>query len=388
MPLRDFRDVVDQLNKDGLTIVKGHLIKFGTITVSAFESSDDMAYPYSAHQDKVDKSPSIYEADIDKEICEALKKHPNVFNFKIDNKEDSTSFFGPEGVFLVRGSTYTLDVHLPKAKQIYQDMDCEEHFSVIGAGTYFATYAEIKSLPPYSNMGHEFREMFKSQIESATKWKSHAIGPCPIHSDIVILESNKKEPSSEDKIARLYISNRNLFAVVEAGKADIAIKQIIRECFLYLSLFYELKLIRSSLLNLDVELQNRMETLMRAYSESMKFPFWRFKTVNDYLSIAREELAKIYELRLTHSRDSLQYTEHRKHFLDTLSRSRTLSKLGRNFKSDTVLDAVLPDSFVSSLQFFQQQADLRRSFYTPLLASLVGALIGGLFTALVTLLKH
>jgi len=41
-------------------------------------------------------------------------------------------------------------------QQKYQDMDCIEHFTVLGCGTYFALQLpKVDSLHTYSNMAHE-----------------------------------------------------------------------------------------------------------------------------------------------------------------------------------------------------------------------------------------
>lgn len=383
---KDISEVIASIRKQNLEIGDIYLVKFGTVTVSSFNVPNDAVHPLT---ERVSQSGEPFvgdENDASKKLREVLDKHPNIFNLKVIDESYFIGAYQLLGTRLLTGPVCHAEVHLPQKQQKYQDMDCEEHFSVLVSGTYFAAYSKVESLPPYSNMAHEFREIFRTQILNQTNWESPDLGPCPMHPDIIVIEVASTAPSQISAVPLFFIARNDLYIVVKPDSFQKIIHRIFRECISYLGGYYELALQRVALIYSDIEIQNRLGSLVESYNEFSTAPFWNWKINRKALGRCRDELAKIYELRVEHSRGVRGYSDQRQGFLGRIKGAALIGELKKELKADTVLDVEIPDTLFHSLQFFQQQVESKRGTYALVLASLIGALIGGFITAAATLL--
>jgi len=138
---KDIGDVITAIEDQGRTVGDAYLIKLVTTTISDITTSEESPYPYSETKEAASHIDHDQSEQIAKEIAGAVEKHPNVFNFRCIDPTFSADMFIDTNATLLDGPIYSADVHLPKKQQKYQDMDCEEHFSVLISGTYFAAYA-------------------------------------------------------------------------------------------------------------------------------------------------------------------------------------------------------------------------------------------------------
>jgi hypothetical protein len=386
MKCKDEAEVLSELAGQQLKIDSIYLLKFGTISIANGEPADDSEQPFT------DRSEVTAEFDDDdglascRKLGEVIESHPNIFDFQTLSQTFPASEYISLGMKLLNGPIYRASVHLPKKQQKYQEMDCQEHFSVLLSGTYFAAFTQVESLHPFSNMAHEFREIFRSQVLGKTSWKSPIVGPCPIHQNLVVIGVTAQSNTKTLTTPLFYLTGRNLFIIVDKHNTAETIAELFDDCLIYLGGFYELALQRLELIYIDSEIQLRMVNLVRAHAKFSIASFWQFKIVHRFLAIARDELAHIYELRVTHSRGVSDYKRSRQRFLEQLRESELLGSLKTELKSDTIMDVDVPDTLLPSIQFFQTQADAKRGAYSLFLASLFGALVGGALALAATLL--
>jgi hypothetical protein len=384
---RTLREVLAEIRKQGFSITATHVAKFGTVTVSPEEFPDESVHPFSGRGGASERADTIQISSA--RLAEALEQHPNVFDVaKVFDGEDCA--FTSLNTQLLHGSVYEAKVHIPKRLQKFQEMDCAEHFSVLFSGTYFAAITKFDGTSVWSNSAHEFREIFRSQIAAKTSLKAPLVGPSPVHTDLILVAVSPAGESNTAIIRPAYrFGSNNVVIVVDTPVQD-ALMLVFWECLRYLTAFYELALLRMRLIYIDIEIQNRMSELVAAHNDLANTSFWKFRRHLRNLSLLREQLGAVYELRVSHSREVSAYARHRDNFLDELKYARILVRLRGAFAKSTVMDVEVPDSLLPSLQFFQQQADSRRGTYSLLVASLIGALIGGIMTATATLLssKH
>lgn len=386
MKCKDQEDLLGILRDKQYAIASMYLMKFGTIAISTTDPDDDSLFEFT-DRSRVDTEFENDGLAVCKEIASAVESHPNVFDFEVLNEDFPPSEYLTLGYKLFHGPIYKASVHLPKMQQKYQDMECEEHFSVFLSGTYFAAVTEINHLSGYSNMAHEFREIFRSQVQAKTKFHAPLIGPCPMHQDLFLIGVRVPSGVQSLDIPLLYTSGDDLYVVVSYEKIDDYISEMFWDCLLYLCHFYELQLSRIKLIHIDTEIQARMSILVDAHTGFASAPVWRFRSIHRHLTVAREQLANIYQLRVEHSKEVSSYKRQRKLFLDRVSQSKLVYELNGDLKPYTRLDVDLPDSLLPSLQFFQVQADAKRGAYSLLIATLIGALIGGFITLAATLLS-
>jgi len=106
-------------------------------------------------------------------------------------------------------------------------MDSAEHFSVVSRGSLFAAYREVERVPIWSNIGHEFRELAREQIEKVTPLKCPNIGPCPIHPDFVIVVRDD-EQEEQGALPKRYLEDNDLFIVVSDPRPTV---DLVLDCF-------------------------------------------------------------------------------------------------------------------------------------------------------------
>jgi hypothetical protein len=389
---RNATEVAEHIKTLRLVPARAQLLKFGTITISDFDLPDDAECPVEDRDRLVARFKGEGKEKTSADLMAAIASHPNVFDFSGGGADGFEGSIDVAGTTLLRGPICKASVHLPKGQQKYQHRDCKEHFEVLISGTFFAAVAEVDTFTPYSNMAHEFREMFRARVHSQVKCEVPLLGPCPIHNDMIILEVDEEgstAPSGEVRSYPIVVEFRgNLCIVVPVGEGQKVVDRVFRDCLFYLEDYYVLELNRNLLIESDIEIQNRLGALVSAYNDFADLSSWRLKRVGRALSNAKRELAKIYELHVRHGRQASAHSRRRKKFLDRLSESRTLNALVSSFRAGTELDVDKTDALLPSLQFFQQQTEAKSSIYALAAASLVGAVIGGLITSAATLLQH
>jgi len=387
MKLASESDLIPTLAGEGLRIARIRLLKFGSISVSEIGHDDGSVHPYSDRENLAAEFSKDGGLGLIQKLADIVKAHPNVFDF-VDKAEG----FSPneviiQGCRLLYGPMYSASVHLPKAQQKYQDMECREHFGLILSGTYFATIVSTDELFNYDNSAHEFRELFHSQVEKKTQWKAPVLGPCPMHSDIYVVGVvGTSKPINNER--RFYTVGNDLYIVVSDNQIDAVINDCFWDFLQFVQGFYELALQRLELLAIDTEVENRMRSLFDVHSNLAALSTFAFSKSTKALKTLRDELSYVFKLRIDFSRNSRAYEESRRGFLESLLQRSLLSELRVILEKETVLDIQLPDELLASLQFFQSQSDARRNAQSILIASVIGGVIGGALTFAATLAQH
>jgi hypothetical protein len=177
----NFLAVLGELGEKELRIRKAVVLKLGCLLIAQQPPPDGGPFPISDRDRMPTNGLQQPLGQLAKDIFEALKQHPNIFDVQAPVSWDHLSFRGGRFGMIVDGPIVSFRVHLPKAQHKYQDMDCEEHFSVFSNGSTYAAFSTIKDIPCWTNIGHEYRELAQAQIEKCTSYKSQTLGPCPIH---------------------------------------------------------------------------------------------------------------------------------------------------------------------------------------------------------------
>lgn len=340
------------------------LVKFGTILLA-----DPKRKEFDA---PTGVSPVIYNA---------LKNHPNIFDpeeLLEEDEETSGDKFG----FFVKGPFFHYRVHLPKAKQKYQDMESAEHFSVVSNGSMFAAYVDVDDIPSYSNVGHEFRELAKEQIEKETKFECPAIGPCPIHPDVVLVVGIRNVSNAAIPVKR-YRQDENIIIVI---RDDRPTTDMVLDCFFdyrfSLESFYELALDRSDLLDANSEVEGSFLKASDSVEELLKTPSWKFWKTHSVSRQARINVATVHQNLVTLESQLLEYDLQRSRSLESLKKYRDAMFLVEYFRDMTSPDVAVPQSLASALTFFEGELQLYGNIRSLLIASLLGAIVGSLLTGL------
>jgi hypothetical protein len=379
----DLTDVLSGLGEKQLQIQKAIIVKFGNLTIAEMVVPKDSEFPIT-EEEAMATRPFEFRGDVVSSIHAALKDHPNVFDPETIY-ERSESRCGDQFGFFVHGTVCQYRIHLPRAKQKYKDeMDCEEHFSVLCDGSTFAAYAEVQDIPVWSNIGHEFRELATAQIEKETPFSSPSLGPCPIHPDIVIVVRDPADGDAEIP-ARRYHQGDDIF-IVTSDRRPIA--ELVLDCFLDfrgpVEDFYELLSGRDHLIDSYVEVSNHFSAASKSTRELLETPSWNIWKTHVASRVARISIASVHARLVELETELMNYTRNRSNSLENLRKHREASPLHDYFREITESDVSLPSSLVSALTFFESELQFYGNIRSLLYASLLGAVVGSLLTGLVS----
>jgi hypothetical protein len=359
----DLTDLLSGLGETGLSIKGAVLVKFGTILLA-----------------KPNAKSSEPPRGVSPVIHSALKSHPNIFEPKeiLEQGEEETS--GTKYGFFVKGPFFHYRVHLPTAKQKYRDMDSAEHFSVVSNGSMFAAYVEVEDVTVWSNIGHEFRELATKQIEKETGLKCPAIGPCPIHPNIVVVFCDDAEKRAAPSVKK-YRHDDDILVVTSDNRP---IAEIVLDLFfdygLSLEQFYDLAVSRSDLLDASSEMESSFLTASASVDELLKTPSWRLWKTHVLSRQARVNVATVHQNLVALESGLLVYGSDRSRTLQSLRKDRDAALLLDYVRDITAPEIGVPSSLASALGFFEAELQLYGSVRSLLFASVLGAIVGSLFT--------
>lgn len=123
-----------------LRIKEAIIVKFGALMLAELVIPEGAESPITEEQALTTHPFDLPHGDTTSRIHAALKNHPNVFEPELLFEQPETKW-GSKFGFFVHGTIFRYRIHLPRAKQKYTDMDCEEHFAVLCSGSAFAAYS-------------------------------------------------------------------------------------------------------------------------------------------------------------------------------------------------------------------------------------------------------
>jgi hypothetical protein len=362
-----------------------HVFKFGAILLAEDTPGEDEANRYTACE-KLNSGPWQPKEDILEELVRALRNHTNVFH--LESPDDlAPSFQGTRTGMLVDGPAITMEIHLPKSKQKFPDEDSPESFSAMINGSFFGAYAPAKSAPAPSFIGHEFRELVRTLVETSTTYKAPLFGPCPVFSSVFVGFVGSSTPTAS-VVIRSREFQGDLYVLVEGG-AD---KQRTMKWVFALANncwqgFYALSLFRCELIDLDVEIQNRFEEASQTVVKLAKTPGWKIWETSKLGTQAALEIGEVHRLVIKYDEACWGYDKQKSEYLKILFGVPHFSKLRRTTADYCVRDVRPPARISQALEFLEKQVEVARNIRSLVLASLMGAMVGSLVTGILTLAK-
>lgn len=252
---RQISEILTELGETQTEVISVHVLKLGCLCFSPFEDPTiNTRFPLtrlretSKSYDRWDRKPEqIYGA-----LLDGLEQHSNIFDInRHDEEAHDRSIFRENGI-LIDGDVCSLRVGLPRRLQKFSSEHLPgepsiENFNVLLSGSLFGAYSEVEDYPTDIYIGHEFRELARTQVERTTDFKAPLFGPAPIHPDICIVTVKDQE---QNRGTRVYGHRGD--AVVVIGEST-PIKDVVASIFYTtrgtIRDFYKVQLTRSSLLD-------------------------------------------------------------------------------------------------------------------------------------------
>jgi len=256
---------------------------------------------------------------------------------------------------------------------------------VLCDGSTFAAYVVIKNdVPIWTNIGHEFRELAKAQIEKETALKDATIGPCPIHPDIVIIVRSPADENKAESAPRRYQHGNDIF-IVSDGRP---VTELVLRCFWdfrsSIEDFYRLLSGRDYLMDYNVEISNHFSAASKKVRELLETPSWNILRTHLASRQARMSIASVHERLVEIEASLMEYESDRASTLETLKKCREASPLHDYFKEMTESDVHVPSSLGPALAFFESELQLYGNIRSLLYASLLGAIVGSLLASILS----
>lgn len=380
-------ELLSGLEGKPIKVVEAHIFKFGALLF--VKEPGKKAEP---NQPVVGDSPAD-QPDLPSpgdlaDIKAALGKHPNVFHLKNLDDEGGPQIYSSDKGMLINGSTFTMDINQPRARQKYQDMQGSENFKVIRSGSYFAAYTTVQDTPVYTNVAHEFRELARVQIEKETKYKAPLFGPTPVWTDIIVAQVEAGSLSCPTDV-RSHENRDDLYILIEKGvDIDSFMQWLFYQAVIYWCGFYELMLQRSEMIDLDSELYDRFSEASGTVQAMTLIQNWKIWSTSKLATRAGVEIGKIHQLVVQCDRACWDYDNQRRDYLSTVQHLPHFSKLRQLTTRYVRRDVRPPRSISSALEFLEKQIEVARNIRSLVLASLLGAVTGALVTGLLSLFKN
>lgn len=362
------------------------VFKFGAILIAEELPNEDEPNQFSALDSLRQDSWRAFEGML-KKIKSAIEKHPNVFHLRSLDDSGALSVYGTRTGMLVDGALLILEIQLPRERQVYQDRDASEHFTVIWDGSYFAAYAPIEDVPVFTNIAHEFRELARKQIEAETTYKAPLFGPCPIWTDIIVVHTEESH-SSGVPLVRSYEHEGDLYLILSKGADnDRFMRSLFTLSHRFWYGYYQLALERSEMIDLDLEIQNRFDEASQTVSTMATGPGWKVWQSAKLARRAALEIGKIHRLVVRYESACWGYDNQRREYVKRLTEVTYLAQLKRDTSESCRRDVRPPRSIGNALSFLEKQIELTNSVRYLILASLLGAIVGAIITGLLGFLK-
>jgi hypothetical protein len=386
-------EVLKDVGEADVKIQHASIVTFGCIRLLEFEDpGPSCRFPVSDYERL---SAKVRRGEFETlkthaEILRALKTHQNIFDIATV-KERHSELMNTSGMgLLVAGDLFSLKVRLPERMRKFRGVWAEEtvpgeEFEVFSTGSIFAATAPIRDYPTRTNIGHEYRELVREQIEKVTLFKSPPIGPSPIHPNfyVVACQNISRETS---KGARTYVLQEDAFVVFDADA--LATRQIITNLFQklehHLFDFYQQQLSRHNLINLEVEIYNHFEDVASNVRQLSETGWWHLLKRGTYSAAARTSLSKIHTRLVEYGAASLYSYKSRDERLQRIKNDPLLGKIHQYFASMSEGEAGPAKALTPALDYFGKELQAFGSIRSVIIASFLSAIAGAFFYALLS----
>ncbi len=382
---------LSELGEKELQIQNVFLIKIGCVMLTDFteQSFLNSRHPITELErvetefkqaNPKNETPGFYY----NKIITALKRHPNIFDLKIIDKERVGDIISCEAGMLVKDKLFTLRVDLPDRLQKYKDdfpgqKKPIEKFEVVSSGSLFVAFTKIQDYPLMTYMAHEYREILGNEINKEPDVKFHIIGPSPIHTDFHCV-IRKKQDGAHQVETKVYASNDDVFVVIaDDGMSirELAISFLTAVEFEMLQ-FYRLQASRTHLLCYYIEILSLFEDLSSAVKKLLNNSGWRLFRSIKFAHSGKMCLSTILTRFVKYEQELFSVGRRREEFLQSIKEDKLLSFIHSYFLQISDPDIKMPDALLSAVDHYSKEVRAFENIVSIVVASLLGAVAGSL----------
>ncbi len=375
-------------------IERAYIVKLGCVRLLEFEEPEQSCRFPLVEFAKISTStggPKITATTLHSEILRSLREHPNVFDIaQITDKRTGITNSSQMGL-LVMGNLFSLKVRLPERLQRWrrhwaQESTTAEEFRVVSSGSLFAAFVEIGDYPARTNIGHEYRDLLKQQIENVTTLKCPNFGPSPIHPDFYIVLRKKSGEGIPLGTKTYTLPDEDILLVSDSGAGTIeeATTDLFRELEYAMFRFYDLQLGRMRLIWYNVEVFNHFGDLSAGVMELDSISWRRFLRHRRLSTEAKKNLSLIHRRLVEYGSAHINFSRNRNSCLNRIKENPIIGKIPEYFARMSQAESELPEALTPALSHFGQELQTLGSVRSTIIAAFLSALAGAFFYALIS----
>lgn len=388
------KSFLDELRGEDKKIEHVHVAKIGCIRFEAPQKDEitPRGEPTEISASKPSSNNDKFWPDLEKNIIPAMQKCPHIFETNIVAKDKlGYSQLVPWARIFVDEKVARFHFKIPVKHQKralfrskFKNLKPIENFYVLTNGSLFLAYAEIFDFPFLSNIGQEYRELVKSQIEAETDFKCPSFGPVPMHPDFFFISCSSKE--NDNLSNSIVCKNDNIYFILFNEETTIhnqtasffdSINSEIYD-------FYSLESTEDYIAKLESKTYRSFIDLNNIILKIYDTSWWNFINLRRYVNKGNRIITDIMSDRVELEIYATRLVESREKFTNKISKSPIFSKLKNYFMDIIKCDSAILPSFSLAIDHFKSVITSVNSKYiiifSTLLAAVVGALVSGIIT--------
>lgn len=329
-----------------------------------------------------DKIRDLIKSGFAKALVDILKKHPNVFSTEIFNIVPDEFYCSNDQDAFVLSQLFKVKLNIPSRLQVYNKLSrgsCIEEFSVLSNGSIYCAYAPIDDYRT-AEIGHEYREILKCQIENELKIDWNSIGPSPIHTDFIIVNSASNDKAND--LTRIYEHNGNIIIICESNtdKIDKTITELLFKNVQLFEDFYRL-ISEESIMHQNVdEINDYFEQLSTVFTKLSNTKWWKFWVVNKNINEGREKILNLYKQLIEFESSTFDYKEQYNRFINDILKSSILLYTKEYFENQLEKEINISDNLLGATEYLSSEIREFTNTRSVVFSTIIGALIGSLLT--------
>ena len=390
MAYEHLKSILTKLGVPDADIQRTYILQFGSICLGGIGDFESERFPISRRQsvnaptkDAVKSNPNYVD-----QIIQALQKHPNIFALRPPARKRHELVLPTAIGDLVIGNTFSFRVHLPERLQKHKDWyegrqrPSGEDFNVLSSGTLFVAFAELDDYPAWPNIGHEYRDLVTQQIQRESKLKCPSLGPSPIHPDFYIVQL-ATHPQTGPSTPKVFSYEGDMIILVEVGQSiDSVIQEIFEDLNMLLVGFYAVMSHRSLLIDYTIEIFNQFEDLAKNIQDLAAISWWRLDKSIELSRATKRVLSSLHVRMVEYGASVLHFRRERARALNEMKEHFILNKIHGYLSDNSEMEGDIPESLASATVHFAGELQALGTIRSLVFATLLGAAVGALLTAL------
>jgi hypothetical protein len=382
-------NVLAKFDEPDLKIHRAFVLKLGCVALSTFKPVDSSRFPVTetervlSEEQKTQPPPD----EVHSQIIDALQKHPNVFDLNHIDGKGIEFIGGGHYATLQIGRMFSIRINLPHRLQKYAKAfpfgkEAIEEFEVVSSGSLFAAFAPIKDYPVWTNFGQEYRELLVTQMEKETQFKCKRFGPSPIHPNFYFVVRKSADEASGLGM-KVYEMKKDLFLVFDDNsQSDLDMAQWFFKLVDFLMFqFYSRQLLRSSLLNYEVEILNRFSDLSKEINDLSATRWWQIPEAERIVRAAKKSLTSIHTRLVGFENELSTFNRQRSSFLRSVKEMEIVSQMHSYLEESLEPHGKLSESLPAALRHFGEELQAFGHKRSVVIAGLIGGATGAFLTA-------